>query len=131
MWKMQGSYILPADIVVSSNWIWQAGRPYARKLNVTRFASGATPAQGSFTIFLEPRDGSLRMDAQNYINLRVEKRFALGGSRRLTGMIDVFNLLNADTPLTLITENVASVNFGKPDTRFDPRRGMIGIRFEF
>jgi outer membrane receptor protein involved in Fe transport len=131
MWKMQGSYILPADIVVSTNWIWQAGRPYARKLNVTRLASGATPAQGSFTIFLEPRDGSLRMDAQNYVNLRAEKRFAVGGTRRLTGMIDVFNLLNADTPLTLITENVASVNFAKASTRFDPRRAMIGVRFEF
>jgi hypothetical protein len=131
MWKLQASYLLPADIVLSTNWIWQAGRPFARKLNVTRFADGTTPAQGSFTIFLEPRDGSLRMDSQNYFNLRAEKRFALGGGRRLTGMVDVLNLLNADTPLTIITENVASVNFARADTRFDPRRAMVALRFEF
>lgn len=131
MWKMQGSYILPYDVVFSTNWIWEAGRPYARKLSVTRFANGATPAQGSFTIFLEPRDGSLRLDPQNYINLRAEKRFALGASRRFTAMVDVFNSMNADTPLTLITENVASANFAKPDTRFAPRRAMIGLRYEF
>lgn len=131
MWKLQGSYILPADVVLSTNWIWQAGRPYARKLSVTRFADGTTPAQGSFTIFLEPRDGSLRMDSQNYVNLRAEKRIQLNGSRRLTAMIDVLNLLNADTPLTLITETVTSVNFAKADTRFDPRRAMVALRFEF
>jgi hypothetical protein len=131
MWKLQGSYVLPADIVMSTNWIWQAGRPYARKLNVTRFADNTTPAQGSFTIFLEPRDGSLRMNAQNYINLRAEKRFQLGGPRRLTAMVDVLNLLNTDTELAIITENVTSVNFALPDTRFDPRRAMVAVRFEF
>jgi hypothetical protein len=46
-------------------------------------------------------------------------------------MVDVINLLNADTPLTLVTENVASVNFAAPDTRFDPRRAKIGFRVEF
>ena len=131
MWKLQASYILPADVVLSTNWIWQAGRPYARKLNVTRFADGTTPSQGSFTIFLEPRDGSLRMESQNYVNLRAEKRFGFGGSRRLTAMVDVINLLNADTPLTLIQENVASVNFAVPATRFNPRRAMVGVRVEF
>jgi hypothetical protein len=81
------------DTVLSSNWIWQAGRPYARKLNMTRFADGRQPAQGSVTIFLEPRDGSLRMDSQNYINLRAEKQFRFGRSRRATAMVDVINLL--------------------------------------
>jgi hypothetical protein len=131
MWKLQGSYVLPADVVLSTNWIWQAGRPYARKLSVTRFADGRTPARGSFTIFLEPRDGSLRMESQNYINLRAETRFQMGGSRRFTGMVDVLNMLNIDTPLTISSENVASSNFAVPDTRFDPRRAMIGLGFEF
>jgi hypothetical protein len=131
MWKLQGSYLLPADIVLSSNWIWQAGRPYVRKLNMTRFANGRAPGQGTVTIFLEPRDGSLRMDSQNYLNLRAEKRFQFGGSRRVTAMIDVINLLNADTPLALISEVVTSANFARADTRFNPRRAMLGLRFEF
>lgn len=131
MWKLQASYILPAEVVLSTNWIWQAGRPYARKANVTRFADGTAPSQGSFPIFLEPRDGSLRMDSQNYVNLRAEKRFALGGAKRFTAMVDVINLLNADTPLAIISETVTSVNFGVADTRFNPRRAMVGVRLEF
>ena len=117
--------------LLSTNWIWQAGRPYARKLSVTRLGDGRTPAQGSFTIFLEPRDGSLRTDPQNYVNVRAEKRFQLGGLRRLTAMVDLINLLNADTPLGVITENVASSNFGLADSIFNPRRAMVGVRFEF
>jgi hypothetical protein len=131
MWKLQASYILPADVVLSTNWISQSGLPYARKFSVTRFADGTAPAQGSFTIFLEPRDGSIRMDTQNYINLRAEKRFALGGSRRLTAMVDVINMLNSDTMLSVISENVTSVNFGVANSRFDPRRAMVGVRLEF
>jgi hypothetical protein len=131
MWKLQGSYLLPADVVLSTNWIWQAGRPYARKLNMTRFADGTSPGQGAVTIFLEPRDGSLRMDSQNYMNLRAEKRFQFGGSRRVTAMIDVINLLNADTPLSLISEVVTSANFAKANARFNPRRAMVGARLEF
>jgi hypothetical protein len=131
MWKLQGSYILPAEVVFSANWISQAGRPYARKLNVTRFADGRTPAQGSFTIFLEPRDGSIRMGAQQYFNMRAEKRFELGERRRITAMVDVLNTFNIDTELTIITENVTSTSFGAADTIFNPRRAMVGLRFEF
>jgi Carboxypeptidase regulatory-like domain len=131
MWKLQGSYLLPYDVVFSTNWISEAGRPYARKLNMTRFADGTAPAQGSVTIFLEPRDGSIRMPAQHYFNMRAEKRFAFGGSRRATVMVDVLNTFNIDTTIAIITENVASANFGLPDSRFDPRRAMLGVRFEF
>jgi hypothetical protein len=131
MFKLQGSYVLPGDVVLSTNWFWIAGRPYARKLNVSRFADGRTPAQGTFTIFLESRDGSLRLPAQNYANLRAEKRFELGGRRRFTVMVDMINLSNSDTPILLITENVASSNFAKPDEVFLPRRAMVGVRFEF
>ena len=125
MWKLQGSYQLPWDIVASTNWILEAGRPYARKLSVTGLS------QGAVTIFLEPRDGSIRMDTQNYINLRAEKRFQLAGTRRVTAMVDVVNMLNSDTMLSVTSELVTSPNFGVAASRFDPRRAMIGFRFEF
>lgn len=131
MWKLQGSYILPADVVVSTNWLWLAGRPYTRQLNVARFDNGTRPNQGSFTVDLQPRDGSLRMPAQNYVNLRLEKRFQMRGRSRLTLMADVINVLNLDTPIDLITQNVASSNFAVGDDSFDPRRTMLGVRFEF
>jgi hypothetical protein len=65
MWKLQGSYQLPWDTCSQATGSGRRAVPYARKLNMTRFADGRQPAQGSVTIFLEPRDGSLRMDSQN------------------------------------------------------------------
>lgn len=135
LWKLQGSYLLPYEIVVSSNWQWIAGRPYTRRFSVTGLR------QGAVTIFLEPRDGGLRMPAQNFVDLRVEKRVQMGGRRRLTLMADFLNLLNIDTPLTLASENVGTVsstgqfvpnaNFAVGNTVANPLRAMLGLRFEF
>lgn len=125
MGKLQASYILPYDVVVSTNWQWIAGRPYTRKLNVSGLR------QGRVTVFAQPRDGSLRLPAQNFVDMRFEKRVEMGGRQRLTLMADVLNLLNIDTPLELITEIATSSNFGKGETVANPRRAMMGLRFEF
>lgn len=53
--------------------------------------------EGRITVFAQPRDGSLRMPAQNYVDLRFEKGFGLGAERRLTLMADVLNIGNIDT----------------------------------
>ena len=133
MWKLQSSYVMPYAVVVSTNWQWIAGRPYTRRFNLTGLN------QGSVTVLLEPRNGSLRMPAQNFVDVRVEKRVSTAG-RRLTLFADLFNLLNIDTPLGLISENVGTVsggafrpnrNFGVGDTVANPRRAMLGVRFEF
>ena len=134
MWKLQGSYLLPYDVVVSSNWQWIAGGPYTRRFSVTGLS------QGPVTVMLEPRAGSLRMPAQNFVDLRIEKRHATGGRRRLSVMVDLFNLLNIDTPLRVVSENVGTVvggqfrpnaNFGIGDLVANPRRAMLGLRLEF
>jgi hypothetical protein len=134
MWKLQGSFILPFEVVASSNWQLVAGRPYTRRFSVTGLR------QGSVTIFLDPRDGDLRMPAQNFIDLRLEKRVNLGDRRRLTLMGDFLNLLNIDTPLILASEVIGTVsggrfvpsaNFARGDQVANPRRVMVGLRFEF
>jgi len=133
MWKLQSSYELPYGVVTSTNWQWIAGRPYTRRFSLTGLN------QGNVTVLLERRDGSLRMPAQNFLDVRVEKRVSAGG-RRLTLFADLLNLLNIDTPLGLISENVGTVaggqfrpnpNFGIGDTVANPRRAMLGLRYEF
>ncbi len=125
MFKLQGSYVFPYDFVVSSNWQWIAGKPYTRRLSVTGLR------QGNQTVFLEPRDGSLRMPSQNFVDMRFEKRFAFAGDSRVTVMVDVINLLNIDTPLTLISETVTSTSFGLGNLIANPRRAMFALRYEF
>jgi hypothetical protein len=125
MFKLQGSYAFPRDIVVSSNMQWVSGKPYTRRLSV-----GNLP-QGTQTVFLQPRDGSLRMPSQNFIDMRLEKRFRLGGASRITVMADIINVLNIDTPLTWISEVATSQNFAVPNLIANPRRAMFALRYEF
>ena len=125
MFKLQGSYAFPYEIVVSSNWQWVAGKPYTRRLSATNLP------QGTQTVFLQPRDGSLRMPAQNFIDMRFEKRLRLGGTSRITVMADLINVLNIDTPLTWISEVATSANFAVPNLIANPRRAMFALRYEF
>ena len=125
MFKLQGSYAFPYDISVSSNLQWVSGKPYTRRLS-----AGGLP-QGTQTVFLEPRDGSLRMPSQNFIDMRFEKRFRLGGASRITVMADIINVLNIDTPLTWISEVSTSANFAVANLIANPRRAMFALRYEF
>ena len=125
MFKLQGSYAFPAQFVVSSNWQWVSGKAYTRRLSV-----GGLP-QGTQTVFLQPRDGSLRMPSQNFVDMRVEKRFNSRGTSRVTVMADLINVLNIDTPLTWISEVATSANFARPNLIANPRRAMFAVRYEF
>jgi hypothetical protein len=126
MFKLQGSYAFPYDIVVSSNWQWVSGKAYTRRLS-----AGGLP-QGTQTVFLQPRDGSLRMPSQNFVDMRFEKRISLGGTTsKITLMADVINVLNIDTPLTWISEVATSANFAVPNLIANPRRAMFALRYEF
>jgi hypothetical protein len=125
MFKLQGSYSFPYEIVVSSNWQWVAGKPYTRRLSV-----GGLP-QGTQTVFLQPRDGSLRMPSQNFVDMRFEKRFRFGATSRVTVIADIINVLNIDTPLTWISEVATSPNFAVGNLIANPRRAMFALRYEF
>jgi hypothetical protein len=125
MFKLQGSYAFPYDIAVSSNLQWVSGKAYTRRLS-----AGGLP-QGTQTVFLQPRDGALRMPSQNFIDMRFEKRFRLGGASRITVMADIINVLNIDTPLTWISEVSTSSNFAVANLIANPRRAMFALRYEF
>src|SRR5688500_12728198 len=125
MFKLQGSYAFPREIVVSSNWQWVAGKPYTRRLS-----AGNLP-QGTQTVFLQPRDGSLRMPAQNFVDMRIEKRWRHTATSRISVMADIINVLNIDTPLTWISEVATSANFAVPNLIANPRRAMFALRYEF
>ena len=76
MFKLQGSYAFPYD---SSSRRTGSG---CRATYTRRFSVGGLP-QGTQTVFLQPRDGSLRMPSQNFIDMRFEERFRFGGTSRI------------------------------------------------
>ncbi len=141
---------LPGRFQVSSSFQWNSARPYSARTNanatiLTRAidpATGASFARNSFREYnplrnpafaaFDGRDGRyLSLDA------RFSKMFALGKSRELELLFEVFNLTNAVNFLTDNGQGLNDIytasNFGIP-TQVVPnsqRQAEFGLRFRF
>jgi hypothetical protein len=73
-------------------------------------------------------------DPLHRVDLRLQRRFRLGGNRSLDGMVEVFNLFNHENFGSYVT-NVANANFGRPTANenivYQPRSVQFGLRFAF
>jgi hypothetical protein len=130
--KLSASYSFPWGILASVNYLYETGRPIPRFVRVY-------PDQGERVILAEPRGGE-RFPKWNVLDFRFEKTFHIYKSVNLSAMIDIFNLLNANTVIGYRASNpptshpgydVWSEAFHKPDEIFFPRRGQIGLRLQF
>ena len=81
IFKSSVLYSLPYGINVSGNLRVQTGQPFSRQIVISDLN------QGSITVNAEPR-GSRRYPSITTIDLRVAKRFDLGGSRSFEIMLD-------------------------------------------
>jgi len=88
----------------------------------------AIAQNGNTTIRVEPY-GSSRLSAQNILNLRASKSFALGAERRFDVDFDVFNVLNAATPTAANFQSGPS--FGYVTGVIPARIARLGARFRF
>jgi hypothetical protein len=87
--KVQASFDLPWDMVLSTVVNLQSGRPYNRQITVHGMN------QGPVTVIMDPADDSRRHSFQKQIDLSIGKRLRLG---RTTLHLDalILNLLNED-----------------------------------
>ena len=123
--QLSGHYSFPYDVGLGVNYRFQSGFPYslvvpdgAVPLNVCNF---------NCAFFATNMDQN-RSEAVNLLNFRIDKAIPLGGSRKATLMLDIYNLLNAD-PVTNFNLSVTA-----PRTVIavlDPRVFQMGFRFEF
>jgi Carboxypeptidase regulatory-like domain/TonB dependent receptor len=123
--QLSGHYSFPYDVGLGVNYRFQSGFPYslvvpdgAVPLNVCNF---------NCAFFATNMDAN-RSEAVNLLNFRIDKAIPLGGSRKATLMLDIYNLLNAD-PVTNFNLSVTA-----PRTVIavlDPRVFQMGFRFEF
>jgi outer membrane receptor protein involved in Fe transport len=90
MIKLQGTYILPLDISLSTYFRAITGNAWTQRLRTGRFN------QGRITFMTEPR-GANHYPMQKILDLRLEKIFTLADKYRLGFMVDVFNVFNDDT----------------------------------
>jgi hypothetical protein len=123
--RMSGTWAAPFGIHLGATYFFDSGRPYGRIVNV-RLNQGVRP------VLAEPR-GTYRLPASNDVRLRVDKDLT-SGRRRVRLSLDVINLLNSDTP-TNVRNNSSQANFYNGTVGVlnvvEPRRGQVGIRFEF
>jgi hypothetical protein len=89
--RVSAAYVFPSNVMLSTSFKHQSGNVSARTVRLT--GGGTIP---TFTYRVEPL-GSLRLPNQNILDLRVSKRFNLGGSRTFEAQVNLFNIMNDNT----------------------------------
>jgi hypothetical protein len=93
--KLAGMYRFPFDIYLSFFYLYTSGAPWARTVTIfppSQEGTENTVSALPVTVFLE-NPGTRRTDPYENLNIRVEKEFALSRSKRISFLIDVFNVL--------------------------------------
>jgi hypothetical protein len=98
-----------------------SGKPWAAS---TQFSL----PQGDQRVLLERR-GTRRLSAQTLLDLRLSRTISAGGLGRVELFADVLNALNETAEEGLASDNLFSPNFGQPIVFVDPRRVMLGVRW--
>ena len=125
--QMSGHYSFPYDVGVGVNYRFQSGFPYSLVVPDGTDGVGLNVCNFNCAFFATNMDAN-RSESVNLLNFRIDKAIPLGGSRKATLMLDIYNLLNAD-PVTNFNLSITS-----PRTVIavlDPRVFQMGFRFEF
>jgi hypothetical protein len=94
-YRAAASYLFRYGILASANYDIRSGEYWERSVQFRGPSGSRIPTQ---VLRVEPR-GSRQADSLKMLDIRAEKRFELGGTRRLSVTLNVYNLLNANSPL--------------------------------
>ena len=121
--KVSGVYRFPYDIMASGQWELRSGYFWARQV---RFTGGRTIT--SITLNLEPYSTN-QLLSSSQLDLRAEKSFSLNKGQKLALRANAFNVLNANTVLTLT--RLSGPNFMKPTLIMEPRIMEFSFTYSF
>lgn len=129
--KLSTTYSAPWDIQAGLRYSYESGRPFGRLIIVRGMGAG----QGDVTILAESR-GTYQLPEVNDFQIRIDKDISLGAGsdRRLRLSMDVFNIFNSDTVLTLRNNSsqvTATAPWAQPLSVVRPRTFQLGARFQF
>jgi carboxypeptidase family protein len=129
--NLSGMYILPGDVRFAA-FLQAKNGVKGQRTYIFRSADpdGGTPLRqlSTVTLRLEPY-GSQQGDAITSTNLRVSKDLRLGGGRRLSFDVDLFNLFNSGVPTSMTFQS--GPQFGAITEVLSPRIVRLGARFSF
>jgi hypothetical protein len=122
--RASGSYRLPWDITLSGNYVHQSGNAQRRTY---QFTGGVQIP--SITLPTEPLGSRYRLPNVALLDFAVQKAVALGGTRRATLRLNVFNALNNNT-VTGRTM-LSGPNFGLTTGVLLPRIAEMSVAYTF
>jgi hypothetical protein len=125
--RLAGSYLLPGNFNFAMSLVSNGGYPYQSTYNVTRTVFPAL-TRATQTVRLSER-GDERLPNVTLLDLRLSRAFKIGGGRSINPQIDVFNVTNASTFLT-INPAVGSV-YRVPTEILAPRIVRFGLALVF
>jgi hypothetical protein len=134
--KASAAYSFPYDINLSGSFTSIPGPTVAANYTVTAAVAGrpiisSTAGANSIVVNLV-QPGSLFLDYQNRLDMRVGKTFKLDRTR-IQGFMDVFNVFNAGTALSVNQTYAAAGqnNWMQPTTIMDGRYLRFGMQLNF
>ncbi|MBI4473616.1 MAG: TonB-dependent receptor [Acidobacteria bacterium] len=147
-YKFLGTYLLPKGVELSLIHNAQKGEPHNRQ---TQFSGNARNIlnpngsvrftnlrQGLLTLTMEPT-GTYFKPTVHLTNLRLQKSLRIRDTHVLEGMVDLFNIFNANTVLGVETLSSTTANrlgisiprFRRAQSILNPRIFRLGIRYSF
>ena len=125
MFRLSGSYREPSSgINVAGSFDSRSGYPFPASIQTPLRPFGAGYAQ----VYLD-RLGDNRLPGVRRLDVRIDRRFTAGRAHVLPA-VDVFNLLNAGTPLSMRPVQNA-VNANRVSSVLAPRVVRFGVRVEW
>jgi hypothetical protein len=122
IFRAMGAAKVPrTGVVIASNLQYFSGKPWAATAQI------GLP-QGDQRVLIEPR-GTRRLSSQTLLDVRFTRTIRVGRNRSVELLLDVLNVLNDASGEGLASDDLFSPNFGQPTVFMDPRRAMLGVRF--
>jgi len=111
--RVSGAYILPADVLLSTNFEHRSGEPRARQVSFT--GGRQIP---SITLNVEPL-GTTRLPNINILDFSLEKRFSVFRRQTTSVRVNIFNSLNTNAITAMTT--LSGPNYGRVTSIMLPR----------
>ena len=137
IFKLQGSYTLPWDIIASGNLNMYDGATRTLTINGPGAVYGGVNAAGAATTIsyttLEFQDrDAFRFDPIKLLDLGAQKVFQFnGGRQRIKLILDAFNVFNINTITAYASGNISTAGGTQPSTIVSPRVFRVGTQFVF
>lgn len=123
--RATGNVRVPGAINIGAQASFETGRQYGRVITV------ANLGQGTRVIQAEPR-GTYHLPSTSNLQVRVGRDFTLSGGHRLRLSLDLYNIFNVDTAISVRNDSTQRPElFGQTLAVVSPRRAQIGFRYEF